>query len=311
MLSDGPGSNPTASSSFTPSHIPGSTTATTSSSQSATSHFDSSSSAAAAAANDESIQFGIGRPIDYYGNRETMNLSQLVYKNCCESHYTQKELSKVTDLWGVIQHIVKYVKHLEAWERGSENQSSSKFSGGVRGVARSGLISSTFCIMLKLNEFKITMGDLYELAKFKNNPYVQAIALIYARFVLTHDPELWKFFRHFVTIEDKTVNVSNTFNKSMTLGEISRRLLLDPKWCDQILPRVSNRLLDQFNDLIDKKLGKEEQKSMTMALGGGKFSNNANYDNKKQRNSRHSSNSGGGYRNNSKNFANKSKHRSY
>jgi len=75
--------------------------------------------------------------------------------------------------------------------------SYGRFFVFVRGVAEGGLISSAFTILVRIHQIHISMSDLYELAKFKNNDYVCAIAFLYARHIL--DPQnLFKFFRHFI-----------------------------------------------------------------------------------------------------------------
>ncbi|MES1903055.1 MAG: PRP38 pre-mRNA processing factor 38 domain-containing protein B [Paramarteilia canceri] len=233
---------------------------------------------------EEEIAFGLGKQITLHGNAETMNLSSLVFQNALESHYWRNELGKVDDLNQILQHIEKYVKHLDAWEKSSRSQSSERMHGGVRGVSRGGLISSAFCILVKIHQLHITMSDLYELAKFKRNVYVQCIALIYARHVL-QPTELFKFFRHFIMCDD-VVTVSNDGRRKMSVREIVRELLLEERWFDQILPRISRKLKDELEEQIRDVIKDSKSSNKSLKESGNKHRRNGSADNKRRHRSR-------------------------
>jgi len=199
--------------------------------------------------------FGKGDKLKFSGAKcaEEMNLSTLIYKNTSTSHYMRNELAAARTLPEIIWHIGTYVKHLEAWERSNALLTrGSKYYGGVRGVAENGaLISSAFTIMVRIHQLHITLSDLYELAKFKNNDYVCAIALLYARHVL--DPSnLFKFYRHFIGIRNRRpINITNDDSVSMTIGELAEYLLTNNRWYgNQILPHIPIKVMEGYKEQI-------------------------------------------------------------
>uniref|UniRef100_A0A0N5BNF5 Pre-mRNA-splicing factor 38 n=1 Tax=Strongyloides papillosus TaxID=174720 RepID=A0A0N5BNF5_STREA len=186
-----------------------------------------------------------------YGNRQTMNLNNLLYTNIIESVYWKEYLHSLTTFHQVQDEIIKKVKYLEPWEHGSRNQSSSCI--GVRGVSAGGRVTTAFCLLYKLFTLKLTRKQIVSMINNEQNTYLRAIGFLYIRYCQP-PKDLYDWFEPY--LDDKNTIVIKSRNGSeVTIGEMVTQLLTNLDFYGTLLPRIPVPI----QNIIDKKIGVDDR----------------------------------------------------
>uniref|UniRef100_A0A0N4Z164 FERM domain-containing protein n=1 Tax=Parastrongyloides trichosuri TaxID=131310 RepID=A0A0N4Z164_PARTI len=186
-----------------------------------------------------------------YGNRQTMNLNNLVYTNIIESVYWKEYLHSLTTFHQVQDEIIKKVKYLEPWEYGSRNHNSSCI--GVRGVSAGGRITSAFCLLYKLFTLKLTRKQIVAIINNEQNTYLRVMGFLYIRYCQP-PKDLYDWYEPY--LNDKAfVTIKSKNGHDVTIGEILKHLLTNLDWYGTLLPRIPVPI----QNIIDKKLGIDDK----------------------------------------------------
>uniref|UniRef100_A0A0K0ER33 Pre-mRNA-splicing factor 38 n=1 Tax=Strongyloides stercoralis TaxID=6248 RepID=A0A0K0ER33_STRER len=186
-----------------------------------------------------------------YGNRQTMNLNNLLYTNIVESVYWKEYLHSLTTFHQVQDEIIKKVKYLEPWEHGSRAQNSSCI--GVRGVSAGGRVTTAFCLLYKLFTLKLTRKQIVSMINNDQNTYLRAIGFLYIRYCQP-PKDLYDWFEPYLYDKDVLLIKSRNRNE-VTIGEMLKHLLTNLDFYGTLLPRIPIPI--QIS--IDKKIGIDDK----------------------------------------------------
>ncbi|KAI8823461.1 putative RNA binding protein [Fimicolochytrium jonesii] len=153
------------------------------------------------------------KKLDTVGNKDTMNLHNILYQNIISSPYF-KGLYEIKSYHEVIDEIY---------------ESEPFFKGNNA--------STAFCLLFKLWTLKLTVKQVQGLITHKDSPHIRALGFLYLRYVCK-PADLWDWFGPYLDDEEELLVEAGLHPRSMTIGRLCRDLLTENKWIGTILPRI-------------------------------------------------------------------------
>ncbi|KAI8928122.1 PRP38 family-domain-containing protein [Entophlyctis helioformis] len=160
---------------------------------------------------------GPSKRVELWGNKETMNLHNILYINVLASPYFKGLYEKHT-FHEVVDEIYYNVSTLEPFFKGTN-------------------ASSAFCLLFKLFKLKLTERQVQSLLDHTDSPHIRALGFLYLRYA-TNPASLWEWFEPYLDDEEEVPVKGGPLPKTMTIGAFCKVLLRDQKWFDTILPRI-------------------------------------------------------------------------
>jgi pre-mRNA-splicing factor 38B len=159
--------------------------------------------------------------MDIFGNKECMNLPQIIYKNILSSAYF-KGLKSKNRYHEVVDEIFYHVKF------------GSPYTGEH--------VSSLFCLLFKLFTLKLTENQLNGLLNHVDSPFIRIAGFLYIRFA-TNPKHFLSFFEGLFdnfTSEylDDPEEVEIEKGVTITIGKFCRSLLAEERYMGLLLPRI-------------------------------------------------------------------------
>ncbi|KRY17734.1 Pre-mRNA-splicing factor 38B [Trichinella patagoniensis] len=175
--------------------------------------------------------------LNFWGNKETMNLNHLVLENIVSSPYYKNTLLPLKTHFEVIDEIYYNVEHLEPWEKGTRKTTGQTgMCGGVRGVGAGGVVSSAFCLLYKLFTLKLTRKQLTALLNHPDSCYIRGLGFMYIRFCL-HPATFWSWYEPYFD-DSEEIDPKAGGGDLMTIGEMVKSLLTKLDWYSTLFPRI-------------------------------------------------------------------------
>eukprot|EP00013_Stygamoeba_regulata_P010099 CAMPEP_0177677686 /NCGR_PEP_ID=MMETSP0447-20121125/28556_1 /TAXON_ID=0 /ORGANISM="Stygamoeba regulata, Strain BSH-02190019" /LENGTH=192 /DNA_ID=CAMNT_0019186535 /DNA_START=19 /DNA_END=594 /DNA_ORIENTATION=- len=155
--------------------------------------------------------------LELWGNRETMNIPEVVLVNIQSNDYFKNHLFELKTYHEVLHEIQRAGKYLEPWVPGTQ------------------VPSSAFCLLFKLFTLKLTEKQMIGMLNYKGCNLVRAIGFLYLRFC-TPPKALIDWYWDFLG-DTAPVQVTQK-GQPVKLGMFLRDLLTTMKWQGLILPRI-------------------------------------------------------------------------
>ncbi|XP_003380922.1 putative ubiquitin carboxyl- hydrolase ubh-4 [Trichinella spiralis] len=175
--------------------------------------------------------------LNFWGNKETMNLNHLVLENIVSSPYYKNTLLPLKTHFEVIDEIYYNVEHLEPWEKGTRKTTGQTgMCGGVRGVGAGGVVSSAFCLLYKLFTLKLTRKQLTAILNHPDSCYIRGLGFMYIRFCL-HPATFWSWYEPYFE-DSEEIDPKAGGGDLMTIGEMVKSLLTKLDWYSTLFPRI-------------------------------------------------------------------------
>ncbi|KRZ85423.1 Pre-mRNA-splicing factor 38B [Trichinella sp. T8] len=175
--------------------------------------------------------------LNFWGNKETMNLNHLVLENIVSSPYYKNTLLPLKTHFEVIDEIYYNVEHLEPWEKGTRKTTGQTgMCGGVRGVGAGGVVSSAFCLLYKLFTLKLTRKQLTAILNHPDSCYIRGLGFMYIRFCL-HPATFWSWYEPYFD-DSEEIDPKAGGGDLMTIGEMVKSLLTKLDWYSTLFPRI-------------------------------------------------------------------------
>ncbi|KAJ3164144.1 PRP38 pre-mRNA processing factor 38 domain-containing protein B [Geranomyces variabilis] len=172
--------------------------------------------------------------LETVGNKDTMNLHNILYQNIIASQYF-RSLYEIKTYHQVIDEI--YNK--EPFFKGNH-------------------ASTAFCLLYKLWTLRLTVKQVQGLINHTDSPHIRALGFLYLRYV-GKPADLWSWYEPYFDDDEEFQVESGPKPRMMTMGRFILDLLTESKWLGTILPRIPVPIARE----IEKKL-----KDRAMGAGG-------------------------------------------
>eukprot|EP00842_Homolaphlyctis_polyrhiza_P007065 jgi/Hompol1/948/HPOL_003324-RA len=124
----------------------------------------------------------MSKKLEVWGNKDTMNLHNVLYLNILASPYFKSLYDKKT-YHEVIDEIFYNVSSLEPFFKGTNASSAS-------------------CLLFKLFTLKLTERQMEGMLNHADSPFIRAIGFLYLRYV-GQPSELWDWFSPYLDDEEE------------------------------------------------------------------------------------------------------------
>ncbi|KAI9004217.1 PRP38 family-domain-containing protein [Gaertneriomyces semiglobifer] len=178
--------------------------------------------------------------LETVGNKETMNLHNILYQNVISSPYF-KGLYERKTYHEVVDEIYNSVSSLEPFFKGTH-------------------ASTAFCLLYKLWTLKLTVKQVNGLVTHTDSPHIRALGFLYLRYVCK-PADLWEWFEPYLDDDEELQVEGGAKPRTMPMGRFLRELLTEHKWLGTILPRIPVPIARD----LEKKL---KDKPLLGAFGG-------------------------------------------
>eukprot|EP01134_Creolimax_fragrantissima_P007478 CFRG7478T1 len=159
-------------------------------------------------------------PLETYGNKTTMNLNDILYRNILASRYFSQDLMEIETFEKLVAEMYRQVTDLEPFMPGIGNKATS-----------------AFCLLYKLYTLKITENQLVALLDNQDSSYVRGIGFLWLRYCCP-PKELWSWIEPYIDDEEPIKPGWAQNSAEITMGEFIRRLLTEQKYYNTIMPRI-------------------------------------------------------------------------
>ncbi|KAJ8330234.1 PRP38 pre-mRNA processing factor 38 domain-containing protein B [Batrachochytrium dendrobatidis] len=159
----------------------------------------------------------MSKRIEIWGNKETMNIHNILYLNIMSSRYFKSLYEKKT-YHEVIDEIYYNVSSLEPFFKGTN-------------------ATSAFCLLYKLFTLKLTEKQLEGLLDHPDSPHIRALGFLYLRYA-GQPSQIWDWFEPYLDDTEELPVRGGPHPKTMTIGTFCKALLTEQKWFETMLPRI-------------------------------------------------------------------------
>ncbi|KNC97504.1 uncharacterized protein SPPG_09470 [Spizellomyces punctatus DAOM BR117] len=155
--------------------------------------------------------------LETVGNKDTMNLHNILYQNIISSPYFKSLYEKKT-YHEVIDEIYNQVSSLEPFFKGTH-------------------ASTAFCLLYKLWTLKLTVKQVQGLITHTDSAHIRALGFLYLRYVCK-PADLWGWYEPYLDDDEELQVEAGAKPRMMSMGRFLRELLTDNKWIGTMLPRI-------------------------------------------------------------------------
>eukprot|EP01006_Ploeotia_vitrea_P063393 TRINITY_DN85447_c0_g1_i1.p1 TRINITY_DN85447_c0_g1~~TRINITY_DN85447_c0_g1_i1.p1 ORF type:complete len:478 (-),score=39.14 TRINITY_DN85447_c0_g1_i1:79-1512(-) len=175
------------------------------------------------------------------GRHRSVNLEKNLLQNIKQSPFYLDLRKRVRTFKQALKDIPKTVKYLNAWQC---KNSTAEFP-----------CSPAFCYLFHLHRLSadVKMGlrrrQVDQLIRNQKFPYMRCIGLLYLRFMIYEDNNLYDYLRQFFT-ESTVVAMDQEAKQTIAIGELAVRLLRDTECLETDLPLMSTKMHNHFKDKL-------------------------------------------------------------
>ncbi|XP_011406551.1 PREDICTED: pre-mRNA-splicing factor 38B-like [Amphimedon queenslandica] len=206
-----------------------------------------------------------------FGNKETMNINNMIITNILQSRYFKIELYEKKTFHEVVDEIFYRVEHLEPWEKNSRKLSGQVgMCAGVRGVAAGGIVSTPFCLLYKLFTLKLTRKQVKVMLNHVDSPYIRGLGFMYIRYCQPPNNFLDWFSPYLEDEEEIDLKAGGGY--PVTIGVMCHMMLTKMEWFGTMFPRISVNVQKDIHDkikLIESKSNRNAEGSTENSRGRG------------------------------------------
>ncbi|TPX68773.1 hypothetical protein SpCBS45565_g02878 [Spizellomyces sp. 'palustris'] len=179
--------------------------------------------------------------LETVGNKDTMNLHNILYQNIISSPYFKSLYEKKT-YHEVIDEIYNQVsslgEYLEAPRRHLAGLAVGYRAAFPKQPFFKGTHASTaFCLLYKLWTLKLTVKQVQGLITHTDSAHIRALGFMYLRYVCKPS-DLWGWYEPYLDDDEELQVEAGAKPRTMSMGRFLRELLTDNKWIGTMLPRI-------------------------------------------------------------------------
>ncbi|KAJ3154850.1 PRP38 pre-mRNA processing factor 38 domain-containing protein B [Geranomyces michiganensis] len=168
--------------------------------------------------------------LETVGNKDTMNLHNILYQNIISSQYF-RSLYEIKTYHQVIDEI--YNK--EPFFKGNH-------------------ASTAFCLLYKLWTLRLTVKQVQGLINHTDSPHIRALGFLYLRYV-GKPADLWSWYEPYFDDDEEFQVEAGPKPRMMTMGRFILDLLTESKWLGTILPRIPVPIARELEKKLQERAG--------------------------------------------------------